>query len=179
MAYGMIRTAPLTKRSLAHVPAGAAAVAVVGLNPADQAGGQGGARAVPTLSAMDIGREVFSNVEEISLFVMPGERGDSRPVHPEIGMIAAVKDPAKSEALWDQLLSLAAMFGPQVAEPPKEIEIEGHKAKEYQFKGAPPIVVVRIADRAMAAGTRGAVTSALRRRATSNHRRPAVQVSCR
>jgi hypothetical protein len=161
LAYGMVRTAPMSRRSLAHVPAGAVAVAVFGLNPPDQSGGQPGGQA-PSLSAMDIGREVFSNVEEVSLFVLPPERGDAGPPIPEFGMIAAVKDPAKSEALWDQLLSLAAMFGPQVAEPPKEIEIEGRKAKQYQFRGAPPIVVVRLADRAMAAGTEDAISAAIR-----------------
>jgi hypothetical protein len=111
---------------------------------------------------MDIGREVFANVEEISLFMLPAERNESpRPI-PEIGVIAAVKDPAKSEALWDQLLSLAAMFAPQVAQAPREVEIEGRKGKEYQFQDAPPIVVVRIGERAMAAGTKGAVSAAIR-----------------
>jgi Protein of unknown function (DUF3352) len=161
IAYGLIRTAPLSKRSLANVPAGAAAVIVLGLNPADRASREIDGQ-TSGLTAMDIGREVFSNVEEISLFAMPAERAEGPRGLPEVGMIAAVKDPAKSEALWDQLLSLAAMFGPQVAEPPKETEIEGHKAKEYHFQGAPPIIVVRVADRAIAAGTRCAVAAAIR-----------------
>jgi hypothetical protein len=54
------------------------------------------------------------------------------------------------------------MFGPQVAEPPQEIELEGRKAKQYQFRGAPPIVVVRLDDGAMSAGTRDAVSAAVR-----------------
>jgi hypothetical protein len=161
LAYGMVRTAPVTKSSLAHVPAGAAAVAVLGLNPATQTSEKAGAQP-PSLTAMDIGREVFANVEEISVFVLPPERTDSAREIPEVGVIAAVKDPAKSEALWDQLLSLAAMFGPQVAQPPREIELDGRKGKEYQFNGAPPIVVVRVGDRAMAAGTHGAVSAAIR-----------------
>jgi hypothetical protein len=111
---------------------------------------------------MDIGREVFANVEEISLFVLPAEGAESPGPIPEFGVIAAVKDPAKSQALWDQLLSLAAMFGPRVAQPPREIQVEGRIGKEYQFQGAPPIVVVRVGDRAMAAGTRGAVSAAVR-----------------
>ena len=161
LAYGMVRTAPMSRRSLAHVPAGAVGVAVFGLNPPDRSGGQAGA-AAGGLTAMDIGREVFSNVEEVSVFVLPPKSLEARPPIPEVGLIAAVKDPAKSEALWDQLLSLAAMFGPQVAEPPQEIEIEGRKAKQYQFRGAPPIVVVRLDDGAMAAGTRDAVAAAIR-----------------
>jgi hypothetical protein len=80
---------------------------------------------------------------------------------PEVGFVAAVNDPAKSEALWDQLLSLAALAGPQVAGPPQEVEIEGQKARQYQFAGAPPIVVVRMGDGAVAAGTRGAISAAL------------------
>jgi hypothetical protein len=54
------------------------------------------------------------------------------------------------------------MFGSRVAEPPKDVEVEGRKAKEYHFQGAPPIVVVRVGDRAIAAGTRGAAAAALR-----------------
>jgi hypothetical protein len=161
LAYGLVRTAPVTKRSLSRVPAGAAAVAVLGLNPASKPAEAGATAATPSLTAMDIGREVFSNVEEISLFLMPADSAASPKGIPDVGMIAAVKDPAKSEALWDQLLSLASMVEPRVAQRPKEIEIEGRKAKEYQFADAPPIVVVRLADGAMAAGTRGAVTAAL------------------
>jgi hypothetical protein len=161
LAYAMVRTAPMTQRSLAHVPAGAVGVAIFGLNPADRSAAQPAGQAAG-LSAMDLGREVFSNIEEVSLFVLPPEHRDGGRPMPEVGIIAAVKDPAKSQALWDQLLSLAAMFGPQVAEPPQEIEIEGQKGKQYQFRGAPPIVVVQLADRAIAAGTRSAVTAALR-----------------
>ncbi len=40
VAYGLIRTAPLTRRSLEHVPKGAAAVVLVGMNPpADRGSG--------------------------------------------------------------------------------------------------------------------------------------------
>ena len=161
LAYGIVRTAPLSQRSLAHVPAGAAAVAVVGLNPPAKASDDSSPK-TPSLTAMDIGREVFANVEEISVFVLPAVPSDAARAMPEVGMVAAVKDPAKSEALWDQLLSLASMFGPQIAQPPQEVEIEGRKAKQYQFQGAPPIVVVRLADRSLAAGTRGAVSAAIK-----------------
>jgi hypothetical protein len=157
LAYSIVRTAPLTRKSLDHVPAGTAAIALLGLNPAgpaNPAGAPGG------VTAMDIGREVFANVEELGLFVLPGS-GEGPRAMPEVGVVAAVKDPAKSEALWDQLLSLAALFGPQVAGPPQKIEISGHAARQYQFNGAPPIVVVRLGDGAIAVGTRGAVTAAL------------------
>lgn len=168
LAYGMIRTSPLSKRSLANVPAGAAAVAVVGLNPPEKSGGAAGDQTGGGVTAMDIGREIFANVEEVSLFVLPSASGEGRNIMPDVGMVAAVKDPAKSEALWDQLLSLAALAGPQVAGPPQEIEIEGQKARQYQFAGAPPIVIVRLADRGMAAGTRGAVTAALHAEKSKN-----------
>jgi hypothetical protein len=162
LAYSIVRTAPLSKRSLDFVPAGAAAVAIIGLNPAGNAAARGSDRASTSVTAMDIGREVFANVEEVSLFGLLNQGAESPRAMPDLGMVAAVKDPAKSEALWDQLLSLAAMFGPQVAGPPQEIEIEGRRAKQYQFAHAPPIIVVRLGDRAIGAGTRGAVAAALR-----------------
>ena len=161
LAYGMVRTAPVTKSLAGACSRRRRRRSVAGSQSRRSAVQQAGAQP-PSLSAMDIGREVFANVEELSLFVIPAERGDAAGGIPEIGVIAAVKDPAKSEALWDQLLSLAAMFGPQVAQPPQEVEIEGRKGREYQFTGAPPIVVVRVGDRAMAAGTRGAVSAAIR-----------------
>jgi hypothetical protein len=158
LAYNVIRTAPLSQRSLAHVPAGSAAVAVLGLNPPGQPQDRSNSEP-PGVTAMDIGREVFANVEEVSAFVLAPEQDNSARI-PEIGVVAAVKDPAKSEALWDQILSLAAIVEPRIAQPPQEIEIEGRKARQYQFQGAPPIVVIRLSDGAVAVGTKGAVAAA-------------------
>ena len=108
LAYGLVRTAPLTGRSLEYVPGGVAVVALLGLDPAGETA-PGSGPGAPSLSAMDLGREVFGNIEELALFVLPPGRegGAARPPIPEIGLVVVVKDPAKSEALWTwQSLSL-------------------------------------------------------------------------
>jgi hypothetical protein len=167
MLYALIRTAPVTKRSLSLVPQSAAGVLVVGLNPAgpaaptDAANPQG-------ISAMDIGREFFNNVEELAVFVLPpADVSDGGKSMPEIGAVLAVKDPAKSEALWNQLLSLAALFGAHTTKAPSPIDIAGKPGRVYAFSGAPPIAVVR-SDRELVIGTQGAVTAAIQTQAGKN-----------
>ncbi len=165
--YALIRTAPITKRSLSLVPQSAAGVLVVGLNPAgpavppDAANPQG-------LSAMDLGREFFNNVEELAIFVLPPtSAGDGHQSMPEIGAVLAVKDPAKSEALWNQVLSLATLFGARTAKAPSAIDIAGKPGRAYTFSGAPPIAVVRV-DRELVIGTQGAVTAAIQTQGSKN-----------
>ncbi len=161
LAYGLIRTAPLSKRSLEYVPSGIAGLALWGLNPAGAPVEREAGEQLEPLSAMDLGREVFANVEEIALFALPAERAPSAgPPIPEIGLIIAAKDPAKSEMLWNQLLSLPVMFGLRGAASPQQITIAGHQGNLYSLPDAPPIAVVRLGD-ALIAGTQPAVAAAV------------------
>ena len=162
MLYALIRTAPVTRRSLERVPQGAAGVLVVGLNPAGPAAPPAAdAKNPPSVSAMDIGREFFNNIEELSVFAMaPAVAGQKIP---DVGVVVAVKDPAKSEALWNQILSLATLVGARQPKPSAEISIEGQAGRVYHFDGAPPVVVLR-SDREMIIGTENAVASSVRSR---------------
>ncbi len=167
LVYGLIRTAPCARRTLEHVPDGAAAVVMLGLNPAGEGGeaaaGAGVAAAGQFLSAMDVGRELFGNLEEVSLFVLPaaGAAGGAEGAIPQVGLVLAAKDAGRSQALWTQLLSLPAMFAPGGATS-SDVEIEGAAGTQYQFKEGPPIVVVRSGQRGVIVGTPGAAAAALR-----------------
>ena len=169
LAYGLIRTAPISKRSLGRIPAGAAAVAVLGLNPpSDSAGPAGQADAAPRyLTAMDIGREVFANIEEIGLFALGSKKAGGPPI-PDVGMVLAVKDSGKSKELWTQLLLLPGLADPSQFQPPREIEVEGRAGTAFQFPNIPPIVLVRLDDRVLVAGTQAAVAAAIRTSANAN-----------
>jgi hypothetical protein len=141
-------------------------MALVGLNPAGPPEAKRAAAGdTPQITAMDLGREVFSNIEEVSLFVLPvsgGPGGRSRgPVIPDVGLVFAVKDASQSAALWNQLLALPARFGLPLTQGPEQVKIEGRAGKQYVFPFTPPIVVVEH-DRLLLAGTHGAVTAALR-----------------
>lgn len=164
LAYNLIRTPPLSRRSLAHVPGGVAGVALVGLNaPSDAVARSEGAGEPTAVTGMDFGRELFANIEELAVFVLtPSGSGDrSRTPVPDVGVVFAVKDVAKSEAVWNQLLALAALVGVRDNQP-RDITIEGQPGREYHFDGLPPIVVVRAPDRALVVGTRAAATAAIR-----------------
>jgi hypothetical protein len=162
MIYALVRTAPMTKRSLEHVPRGAAGVLTVGLNPPGPAAPTvTNADGTPSISLMDVGRELFGNIDEVSVFGMAPAESSGRQPLPEVGAVIAVKDPAKSEALWNQILSLATLFGARQAQPPADVDIEGHKGKTYHIDGLPPIAVVRI-DKELVIGTTAAAAAALR-----------------
>lgn len=170
LAYALIRTAPATRRTLASVPSGAAAVGILGLNPADKSlaektlaekapAAEGGPRYV---TAMDLGREVFANIEEVSVFVMPSANAEARTPIPEVGLVFGVKDVEQSQALWDQLLALPSMFGAPLTSPPTDVTIEGQPGRQFRFPYIPPIVLVAQKDRTFLAGTHGAVAASLR-----------------
>lgn len=158
--YGMIRTVPLSRKALGHVPAGSAAVVGMGLNPklllAAQATGQ------QPLSALDIGREVFANIEELGVFVLPSMTGRNNEI-PNAGIVIASSDVEKSESLWNQLLSLPAMMGLDEGPTAKDIKISGVEAREYTFGDdeIPALVIARVGDDALVAGTHAAVEATI------------------
>lgn len=165
LAYGMIRTAPCSRTSLGFVPSGVSGVALLGLNPpSSRASTSETPSATEGVSAMDIGREIFANLEEAAVFVAPvgkSAAGPERMPIPDVGLVLIARNPAKSEALWSQLLSLPAKFAPQMGASAGETTVEGVAAHEYRFPQAPPVVLARVQDRAVVIGTRGAVTAAI------------------
>jgi hypothetical protein len=163
VAYNLIRTAPFTGRALNSVPNGTAGVVLVGLNPATPAAGKAANQGPVEVTGMDIGREIFSNIEEVAFFVLPTATQSAGSHHPLPAMAAvfAVNDAAKSEELWNQILSIVAMAGFHDTHP-RDITIEGTKARLYHFQGAPPIVVVRTPERELIVGTEDAASAALR-----------------
>jgi hypothetical protein len=165
MAYALIRTAPISKRSLAMVPKGAAGVVLIGLNPpADGAApaAADGKKEPPMVSAMDIGREFFHNIDELAVFAMPPVAESASKEFPELAAVVAVKDVEKSAALWNQVLMIASLFGAKTTSPPAEVTIEGQSGHSYRFDGLPTIHVVRSPQRGLVIGTQGAVAASLK-----------------
>jgi hypothetical protein len=165
VAYNLIRTAPFTGRSLNSVPNGTAGVVLIGLNPATPAptATPGTVSQPVEVTGMDIGREIFANIEEVAFFVLPTatKSADSHTPLPAMAAVFAVKDPAKSEELWNTILSIVAMAGMHDTHP-RDVTIEGTPGRLYHFKGAPPIAVVRSPERELIVGTEDAAGAALR-----------------
>jgi hypothetical protein len=169
LAYSLARTAPLSLRSVAGVPEGVLGVVMIGLNrpsdavsPSDRGPADGG------VSALDLGRELFSNIEELSIFALPpsGLGPKDKPI-PEFGVSLAVKDAAKSQALWNQLLALPALFGAPGVQAAGEIQIEGQPARLYQFGKGPNVVVASSSSGSMFLGTEAAVTASVKAATTT------------
>jgi hypothetical protein len=158
LIYGLLRTAPIGQTAFSLTPKDAAVVAAFGLNPPGPAvpTTDSAAHAAPGIALMDIGRELFANVQSITVFAQPG----AGPI-PDVAAIVHARDGEKSELLWNQLLSLPMLFGALPPQSMSEIEVGGRQAKQYQFPQAPPIVVVQPNSDALLVGTAGAVEAAL------------------
>lgn len=161
LIYNLIRTPPMTGRSLGAVPVGSAAVLGIGINPASKEGGAPLTTKADTLryvTGLDLGRELFANIEEIAAFCLPGKRGAGPPL-PHVGLVIAAADPAKSQQLWDQLLSIPSIvMGQEVAEPTTRT-IAGQEVQVYPMPEGVSIyvgqldhsVVVGLTEQAIAA----------------------------
>jgi hypothetical protein len=158
--YGLIRTVPLSNKALKHIPSGSAAVVGMGLNPqmllAAQAAGS------RQLSALDIGREFFANIEEVGLFVLPSMTQQNDEI-PNVGLVIASSDIEKSTNLWNQMLTLPSMMNIEDGPTAKSISIAGVEARQYTFADddAPQLVIAKLGDEALVAGTPDAVKAVI------------------
>lgn len=181
IAYNLTRLPPMSRKGLAKVPVDAAAVIGFGLNPAvanfaldtasngraNSAETLASPNATPAISALDIGREFFGNIQEVCAFIVPGKmqkgEGDSElEIVPNVGMIIAVNDVARSRALWDQFLSLPGLVEGHEPSPPRQIKIGETPVTAYQIPSVGAIYLAEL-DGCIALGlTRTALKSAIR-----------------
>ena len=171
LAYGLVRTVPLSDDVLQRIPAGVAMVAALGVNP--QLGEMAGSVESPAeLSAMDIGRELFANIKDVGMFVLPVVASQEDEV-PEFGIAVTANNAAKSERLWNQLLSLPAKLEVDEGLAVNEVKIGGHTAQKYSCpdQDATDLFVLRLDDTTMLMGTEAAVSVAV---ATAAGRHPSL-----
>lgn len=160
LAYGMVRTAPITGESQAFIPESAAAYALLGLNESGLLPSSGKQPGV--MSLLDIGRELFANMQEVGLFVVPTIAGGAREPIPNVGIVISAADADRSERLWKQMLSMPSELGLPETRPPEQVTLNGHSAIQFQFPDeVPPLVLCRVSDQHLVAGTKDAVEEAL------------------
>ena len=114
LGYSLIRTPNLSRRALEAVPADAIAVVAFALGEAEGSAAQLDAaqKAVKQVTGLDIGRELFDNIEQVTLFLRPPGKttGDDvmvramGPLMPGLGLVITSRDPEQTRLLLDRLL---------------------------------------------------------------------------
>jgi len=113
LAYGMLRTPPLERSGFASVPAEAVAVGSIALGESSDGQAQAVQRKIKHLTGLDIGREVFANIEQISVFALPprskvGQYGLSDALSC-FGVSLTSRYPVRTRLLLGKLLGIAEL----------------------------------------------------------------------
>jgi hypothetical protein len=127
LVYNFLRRPPIDKETLRCVPSGAAALLTFAMNAAPAQYPETGAAktgAPPIVTALDIGREIFANINGVAIYALPPSGTEpERSAVPDLAATITVNDPAKSQALWAEILGLASLAsgGPTLAGEPGEV----------------------------------------------------------
>lgn len=117
LVYDLVRTPRLTRAGFAAVPSEAVGIMSFALGEA-QRGEQAAQDAVRRFTGLDVGREIFANIEQVNLFALPPSAEDAKnplakmtsPVVPCVGVAITSRDPQRTRQLLDGLLSVPALI---------------------------------------------------------------------
>ena len=143
LVFNFLRTPAINRDTLQCIPGGAAAFLVGALNEAPSRFGAtpSSTTALPIVTALDLGRELFANITSLALYVLPPDETGTKggfPM-PDVGLAITVNDPSKSEALWTQFLGLANMASGTGGMEGTPVTIEGAKVRTFRMPEGPVI----------------------------------------
>jgi hypothetical protein len=123
LAYDLIRTPNISKAALGGVPAEAVAVASISLSETDGAQTDKLRAKVQNLTGLDMGREIFANIEQITLFAMPAadDAGTNVFLPGQLGLAITSRNPDQTRQLLETILGTVA--GGQPAAAPGQYKI--------------------------------------------------------
>jgi hypothetical protein len=87
LAYDMIRTPNISRTALEAVPAEAIAVASFALSPANGVQADKVGTKIQNITGLDIGREIYANIEEVAIFAMPADTNSVNRGFPPLGCL--------------------------------------------------------------------------------------------
>ncbi len=127
LAYNMIHTPPLTRTGFEAIPANAALVISMALGEAEGVQAQAVQEKVQQLTGLDIGREIFANIEQISIFAVPATNATPAyngvpQIVSQIGFAVTSHNPQKTHQLLDQWLRLGHFIVGQASGRPTEVK---------------------------------------------------------
>ncbi|MGA2265525.1 MAG: tetratricopeptide repeat protein [Phycisphaerae bacterium] len=119
--YDLIRTCPLDQAGFAAVPPQAVGIVALALleHTASTEPPVADVRqeTVRRITGLDLGRELFSNIEQLSLFLMPSsEAATAHPlsrlsvVAPSLGLAITSRNPAQTLAVLDRMLTVQGLM---------------------------------------------------------------------
>jgi hypothetical protein len=117
LAYGLIRTPNITRAGLEATPAEAVALASFALSPSNpEQAGQLQAK-IQSLTGLDLGREIFANIEQITLFAMPAVGDSTTPatgenLQKQFGLAITSRNPEQTRQILSTLLGTASVLSP-------------------------------------------------------------------
>jgi len=124
LAYNMIRTPNLTRPGFEAVPAEAVALVSIALGEVGSAPIV--SKKIENLTGLDIGREIFANIEQITLFALtPGSASAQSntaipPIATNLGLAITSHNPQQTRQILTQLLTVANLIsGQSVSEQPE------------------------------------------------------------
>ena len=133
LAYNMIRTPNLSKTGFEAVPPETIGLFSIALDDAKSAQVAAASKGIKNLTGLDIGREIFANIEQINLFLLPPDSSASRgnvtvpPPVSNIGLAITSHNPQKTRQLLTQMLTVANLVTGQT-----DIGQVGQGIEKYQ-----------------------------------------------
>lgn len=106
LAYGMIRTPNISRGGLEAVPSDAIIVGSFALNQANGVQVDRVNTKIQNITGLDIGREIYANIEQVTVFVMPSGDGTAswNPFIPNFGLAIKSRNPQQTRQILAALL---------------------------------------------------------------------------
>lgn len=119
LAYDLIRTPNLNKAAFQAVPAQAVGVASVALGTETTVQASQLRTQIETLTGLDLGRELFANLEQITLFALPADEKSSDEFLPaHFGLAITSRNPEKTRQVLSTVLGVLNATNPGRTNPP-------------------------------------------------------------
>ena len=119
LAYDLFRTPKLSKAAFDVVPSGAVALLSVAPGGADSARAQAVREQIRNMMGLEIGGDIFANIEQVTLFVLPSAVSSGEtpagipPIAASLGLVLTSENPRQTRRIMTGLLTAANLIASQ------------------------------------------------------------------
>ena len=116
LAYDLIRTPNLSRVGFEAIPPEAIAVISHALGEAGTAQAEAAGQHIASLTGLDLGREIFANIEQVTLFALPPDVASAQanawmpPVANCLGLTITSQNPEQTRQILTRLLTVANLM---------------------------------------------------------------------